>query len=232
MPSTAAVPTLLAETPVAAHSAPAVQSAADSAATPPPTAHRSNPATVTATDPVVLSIFHHHRRLAAVIAASFARRVESRHRDDIRQVADYGLLRAAIAAARQGYQPTDVCDTYIRQCVAGRIRDYFRKVYITTGSNRSGRRELVAGLEVLTPATEPAVESHCGQSTAIVDTDGLLQRLLADGYRLEYAVLTAYYHHGLTLREIGELIQRSEGRIGQIKSRALGILRGYVGRGQ
>ncbi len=144
MPSTATV-TVLAETPAVASPAPAAQSAAILAGTPLPAAHRRNPATVTAQDPAVLAIFHHNRGQVAVVAYGFTRRLDPRHREDIRQVADCGLLQAAVSAVRSGRQPADVCDTYIRQCVAGRIRAYLQRSHTTYGDRRSGQRELEIG---------------------------------------------------------------------------------------
>jgi RNA polymerase sigma factor for flagellar operon FliA len=42
-------------------------------------------------------------------------------------------------------------------------------------------------------------------------------------------VVTLYYHEELTLREIGEILNLSEGRICQIFGQAVGRLRGALG---
>ena len=59
------------------------------------------------------------------------------------------------------------------------------------------------------------------RQTRPAQIDGLPER--------EWMVVTLYYHEELTLREIGEVLNLSEGRICQIFGQAVGRLRGALG---
>jgi RNA polymerase sigma factor for flagellar operon FliA len=67
---------------------------------------------------------------------------------------------------------------------------------------------------------------------AIVEGKDLIEKLTAAVQGLperERTVVTLYYHEELTLREIGEILDLSEGRICQIFGQAVGRLRGSLG---
>ncbi|HUK39561.1 MAG TPA: sigma-70 family RNA polymerase sigma factor, partial [Candidatus Acidoferrales bacterium] len=67
---------------------------------------------------------------------------------------------------------------------------------------------------------------------AFVETKDLVEKLAVAVQTLperERTVLTLYYHEELTLREIGEILDLSEGRICQIFGQAVGRLRGLLG---
>jgi RNA polymerase sigma factor for flagellar operon FliA len=65
-----------------------------------------------------------------------------------------------------------------------------------------------------------------------VEGKDLIEKLAAAVQRLpdrEKLVVTLYYHEELTLREIGEVLNLSEGRICQIFGQAVGRLRDALG---
>src|ERR1041384_2754741 len=67
---------------------------------------------------------------------------------------------------------------------------------------------------------------------AIVEGKDLIEKLTVAVQGLperERTVVTLYYHEELTLREIGEILDLSEGRICQIFGQAVGRLRGSLG---
>jgi RNA polymerase sigma factor for flagellar operon FliA len=67
---------------------------------------------------------------------------------------------------------------------------------------------------------------------AFVETKDLVEKLAVAVQGLperERTVLTLYYHEELTLREIGEILDLSEGRICQIFGQAVARLRGMLG---
>jgi len=67
---------------------------------------------------------------------------------------------------------------------------------------------------------------------SFVESKELVEKLAAalDGLpERERMVLTLYYHEEMTLREIGEILSLSEGRICQIFGQAVGRLRGTLG---
>jgi RNA polymerase sigma factor for flagellar operon FliA len=67
---------------------------------------------------------------------------------------------------------------------------------------------------------------------SFVESKDLVEKLTAAVELLperERMVVTLYYHEELTLREIGEILELSEGRICQIFAQAVGRLRGALG---
>lgn len=65
-----------------------------------------------------------------------------------------------------------------------------------------------------------------------VESKDMVQKLAAAVQQLperERTVVTLYYHEELTLREIGEILSLSEGRICQIFGQAVNRLRGFLG---
>jgi RNA polymerase sigma factor for flagellar operon FliA len=67
---------------------------------------------------------------------------------------------------------------------------------------------------------------------AFVEGKDLIEKLTVAVQNLperERTVITLYYHEELTLREIGEILDLSEGRICQIFGQAVGRLRGSLG---
>lgn len=67
-----------------------------------------------------------------------------------------------------------------------------------------------------------------GHGVEIEETKDLLRRVIQDLPEKARLVVTLYYYEGMTLREIGDVLNVTESRISQIHSRAIQKLRGRL----
>jgi RNA polymerase sigma factor for flagellar operon FliA len=168
--------------------------------------------------------------LAAAIAGNMSRRLP-RHLDlqDILQDARVGLIDAA---TRYDAKRRVSFGSYARQRVGGAVLDGLRRLDHLSGHQRAivkaeGAEISPEPLHLSPPEQIPGVLVAPEQYAACAERECLLAATMdALPARLRL-VLRAYYHRGMTMREIGFYLEVSESRVSQLHARALRLLRRY-----
>jgi len=171
-----------------------------------------------------------HLPLAHAIAGKFTRRSLPQPLDaaDLRQEAALGLVQAGIYfSGRKGVE----FGAYARQRVAGRIRDAFREAdhmsrWYRKKAKRGEAMEIPAPVSLQpwmdgSVSAEPSPEQQAAAAERRVRVECAVGMLPA---RLR-VIVRAYYYQELTQEEIGKRLGVTQGRISQLRARALRMMR-------
>jgi len=160
------------------------------------------------------------------VEASIRRWAHKRYRKSYQVDFVDGAVNYALVRCARDYR-TDrgaTFRTYVGTRLPMLLVDYGRQVYgwrTARGAAIEDEYEMFPD-EMISEEPDPAKVAEKAEEPSFIELIGMLRGRLA-------LICTLYYRGGLTLREIGLRLDRSEGRIGQLKMESLRRLREYWG---